>query len=390
MQFWNGMQRKTTMVGTDRIMVGDVLSGLPQYVTYSDFVALVGSSTNVGKSAYEIYTDVTTDNPIKSESEWIESLYGQPGQTPTIGSNGNWFIGTTDTGVKAQPENPVPVQQFYNGHHNAIELYVGLAENISPDYRLCNGNNGVPVNGVVIPDLRKFFLVGYDPNDPDYNTIGKTGGAKEVTLTKAQVAPVTTKVPGITGGDNSDNNNQTRFAGGDKPNGQGTSFTIDVNSDGGGQAHENRPPYYTVAYIIRVVPQVISGTLGTTLTADQLQIINTVPLVCSDEKTDLTASIDVPVIRFVFQTAQSFTKIVGELNTAAAGGTFTVVAKKNGVSFLSTPLTFDGGENTTRTASVPFVFTTPTVSFSVGDYVEIFITAIGAVIPGKGLKIYLM
>ena len=126
------------------------------------------------------------------------------------------------------------------------------------------------------------------------------------------------------------------------------------------------------------------------LTADQLQIINTVPLVCSDEKTDLTASTDVPVIRFVFQTAQSFTKIVGELNTAAAGGTFTVVAKKNGVSFLSTPLTFDGGENTTRTASVPFVFTTPTVSFSVGDYVEIFITTIGAVTPGKGLKIYLI
>ena len=135
---------------------------------------------------------------------------------------------------------------------------------------------------------------------------------------------------------------------------------------------------------------VTNGTPGTTLTADQLQIINTVPLVCSDEKTDLAASTDVPVIRFVFQTAQSFTKIVGELNTAAAGGTFTVVAKKNGVSFLSTPLTFDGGENTTRTASVPFVFTTPTVSFSVGDYVEIFTTAIGAVTPGKGLKIYLM
>ena len=110
----------------------------------------------------------------------------------------------------------------------------------------------------------------------------------------------------------------------------------------------------------------------------------------SDEKTDLTASTTEAKLRFVFQTAQSFTKIIGELNTAAAGGTFTVVAKKNGVSFLSTPLTFDGGENTTRTASVPFVFTTPTISFSVGDYVEIFITAIGAVTPGKGLKIYLM
>jgi hypothetical protein len=135
---------------------------------------------------------------------------------------------------------------------------------------------------------------------------------------------------------------------------------------------------------------VVNGTPGTTLTADQLQIINTVPLVCSDEKTDLTASTDEAKIRFVFQTAQSFTKIVGELNTAAAGGTLTVVAKKNGVSFLSTNLTFDSGENTTRTAAVPFVFTTPTVSFAVGDYVEIFVTIIGAVTPGKGLKIYLM
>ena len=135
---------------------------------------------------------------------------------------------------------------------------------------------------------------------------------------------------------------------------------------------------------------VVNGANGTTLTANQLQILNTVPLVCSDEKTDLTASTDVPVIRFVFQTAQSFTNIIGELNTAAVGGTFTVVAKKNGVSFLSTNLTFDSGENTTRTASVPFVFTTPTVSFGIGDNVEIFIITAGSITKGKGLKIYLM
>jgi hypothetical protein len=129
---------------------------------------------------------------------------------------------------------------------------------------------------------------------------------------------------------------------------------------------------------------------GASITADQLQIINTVPLVCSDEKTDLTTSTTEPKIRFVFQTSQSFTKIVGELNTAAVGGTFTVVAKKNGISFMSTNLTFDSGENTTRTASIPFVFVTPTVSFAVGDYVEVFVTLVGSVTPGRGLKIYLM
>ena len=30
---------------------------------------------------------------------------GQDGLTPTIGENGNWFIGTTDTGVKAAGTN---------------------------------------------------------------------------------------------------------------------------------------------------------------------------------------------------------------------------------------------------------------------------------------------
>jgi len=314
MRFWDGMERKTEMVGTDRIMVGDVLSGLPKYVTYSDFIALVGSSTNQGKSAYEIYTDITTDVPIKSESEWIESLYGQPGITPTIGSNGNWFIGTTDTGVKAQPENPVPVQQFYNGHHNAVELYVGLASDISPDYRLCNGNNGVPVNGVVIPDLRKFFLVGYDPNEPDYNTIGKTGGLKEVALTAAQI-PSHDHHNGAF--------NQLLWK---DPMGAGTSHQTDVTvgepdvlhsakllNVGGDQAHENRPPYYTVAFIIRVVPQVISGGVGSTVYMKKAVITTTDGVM--NESTYIIEGTSVFALPFDFNYNQDSTFFDGALLT---------------------------------------------------------------------------
>ena len=32
----------------------------------------------------------------------VETVKGDPGDTPYIGANGNWFIGNTDTGVKAQ------------------------------------------------------------------------------------------------------------------------------------------------------------------------------------------------------------------------------------------------------------------------------------------------
>lgn len=51
-----------------------------------------------GKSAYE----VAIDNGFSgTEQEWIDSLIGAPGDTPSIGENGNWFIGAIDTGIKA-------------------------------------------------------------------------------------------------------------------------------------------------------------------------------------------------------------------------------------------------------------------------------------------------
>ena len=43
-----------------------------------------------------------------------------------------------------------------------------------------------------------------------------------------------------------------------------------------------------------------------------------------------------------------------------------------------------------RTASIPKVLTTSPVSFDIGDYVEVFVRIVGALVPGKGLKIYLM
>lgn len=130
--------------------------------------------------------------------------------------------------------------------------------------------------------------------------------------------------------------------------------------------------------------------IGTVLTSNQLQIINTVPLVCSDEKTDIVASLTESKIKFVFQTQQSFTNIIGELNTPAVGGTFIIDVTKNGTSILSTYLTFDSGETSTRTALIPKVLTTSPVSFDIGDYVEVFVRIVGALVPGKGLKIYLM
>ena len=58
-----------------------------------------------GKSAYEIWLDLGNEG---TEQEYLASLKGQDGApgadgiTPHIGVNGNWHLGETDTGVKAE------------------------------------------------------------------------------------------------------------------------------------------------------------------------------------------------------------------------------------------------------------------------------------------------
>ena len=51
-----------------------------------------------GLSAYEVY--LQTGGTL-SEEEWLESLKGI---TPTIGANGNWFLGDIDTGLSSRGE----------------------------------------------------------------------------------------------------------------------------------------------------------------------------------------------------------------------------------------------------------------------------------------------
>lgn len=56
----------------------------------------------VGKSTYEIWLEQGNEG---TEEEFVESLKGKDGITPTIGENGNWYIGDTDTGLPSRGEN---------------------------------------------------------------------------------------------------------------------------------------------------------------------------------------------------------------------------------------------------------------------------------------------
>lgn len=161
-----------------------------------------------------------------------------------------------------------------------IKIWAGTGE--APDgYLYCNGAqyskngdkaklyavigdtyNGVKdLNGKIenpdpgffrVPDLRSRFIVGYNPNDSDYNTMGTVGGEKTHALTIAEMPSHNHTIDFCTRTD-SGSGTSTKV----------TNLNLNVDptekyrkyvptiSAGSGIAHENRPPYYALAYIIK-------------------------------------------------------------------------------------------------------------------------------------------
>lgn len=103
-------------------------------------------------------------------------------------------------------------------------------------FAFANGQNGTR-------DMRGSFIVGYDPSDPDYNIIGKTGGEKRHTLTTAEMPSHSHGYPLSNGSAGSAiiGGTPTYLAG-----------TVSTQSTGGDLPHENRPPYYTLAYLQKI------------------------------------------------------------------------------------------------------------------------------------------
>ena len=125
-----------------------------------------------------------------------------------------------------------------------IILWSGTADDVPDGWALCNGQTK---NGLATPNLCDKFVVGaggeYKPKD--------TGGSKEVTLTSDQM-PAHTHDYKFTGADlnGSWKNHNYFYCQHDEYSGNGNTKTTE--SRGGGKAHENRPPYYALCYIMRV------------------------------------------------------------------------------------------------------------------------------------------
>jgi microcystin-dependent protein len=144
----------------------------------------------------------------------------------------------------------------------AIMAWSGLISDIPTGWHLCDGS------ATGIPDLRGRFIVGacYDDGDTPctdgshttHYKPGATGGLDKVSLTEAEMpehthtygapdewAPITGDT--VAAGD---------LSGDSKPEDSGHTrdfARFHTSSAGNGRAHENRPPFYALAFIIKLI-----------------------------------------------------------------------------------------------------------------------------------------
>ena len=149
----------------------------------------------------------------------------------------NSFIGDGSNLTNIQAGQVVGNSIFVQG---MIIMWNSTVASIPTGFALCDGSNGTP-------DLRGRFVVGHHPNNNDYE-IDDTGGSESVTLTVAQM-------PSHKHDTTFDN--KRYFPGGGSTSisfGGAGGYPADIftmSNEGGGQSHENRPPYYALCYIMK-------------------------------------------------------------------------------------------------------------------------------------------
>lgn len=118
----------------------------------------------------------------------------------------------------------------------------GLGRNERAGWAICNGNNGTR-------NRNGRFPVGYDPNRWPYNVMGNTGGQETVTLSVSEMPSHSHTFYGW--GDYKVDNVGT---GGTVTTNYDRSGTLDarMNSVGGSQPHENRPPFIVTLFIMKL------------------------------------------------------------------------------------------------------------------------------------------
>lgn len=264
------------------------VANVPERMTYqgvlvdADGVALGQSSPENYDVVFAIYEEKNGGLPIWGEQQtvtvdkgYFSVLLGEgaaaagitnpPISRAFVGESHERYIGITVKGIGQGGTDldilprlqlvtsPFAFKAYGTVPLGGIIMWSGAVEEIPAGWALCDGSGDTP-------DLRSRFIVGagVTANGDQYDP-GATGGSDQVTLTTDQMP--SHNHSGTTGSRSryhpsgnttvaADNSlTSAKSAGGTRYT---QSHDHSIPSQGGNQAHENRPPYYAMAFIMRV------------------------------------------------------------------------------------------------------------------------------------------
>ena len=168
--------------------------------------------------------------------------------TKSISASGNIGAATLTTSGKMTVNGDLVVSGSINGTGAVPIGGIIMWRGTTPPsgWQLCDGSNGTP-------DLRGRFVVCVGGSN-NY-AVGDTGGVDTVTLTTEQMPKHKHTVYGRSSGyAGAHNNSPEVITYATKNWGSPDQYykINDTSEAGNGQAHENRPPYYALAFIMRV------------------------------------------------------------------------------------------------------------------------------------------
>lgn len=233
-------------------------------------------------------SDITIDSTTYAEAYTTRHLANGAGATTyTFGTFAKVTLAGLLDKIQEQHDNIEALKNNaqYTFVRGMIMLWSGKGEKTIPNgWALCDGKT-YQIDGETVktPDLRDKFVMGakYEPSGSEelgtHLNVGATGGADKVALTVAQMPahnhtgttgsglttlPDLHKPLNTTGfpdgsvesssGSNDENGRRAYWRGNSDIARFSHTHNFTTASIGGGEAHENRPPFYVLAYIMKL------------------------------------------------------------------------------------------------------------------------------------------
>ena len=280
-------------------------------ITNSSVTSATQNNTNLGKiefatptfngstiTGYQTVSSIRSEN-LENEYDYDGSLIfstnnasGNLTDRMTIRSNGNIGVGTSNPTSKLHVNGDIKVTNGFIRARGTVPIFgiitwSGNMENKSPkdtngivhtNWKLCDGADYYPSRFggsrmIRTPDLRNRFVAGAGDGNTSYYRFGETGGANSVSITTAQMPSHSHSMTSngahthhVQVSRGNDTNYSSDF-GGPFTHGWGYTHsrkwsadstsnagehTHTLSNTGSGTAHENRPPYYALAFIMRI------------------------------------------------------------------------------------------------------------------------------------------